>query len=142
MLAVSRRTLADLPPPSPDIFTLDPPWCPLPARVVTDTLQIDPGLLGVWRMRGLGPVALPAEWTRGRSHAYLTSDVLAWLAARQGEPFDHRECWLTWLHTNLGAGCATMEWLQWFASRLGPKGYRVDFTRAGFASYLALLSSK
>lgn len=141
MLAVARRTLADLPPPSTDIFTLRPPWCPIPARAVTDTLRVDPGLMGVWRMRGVGPRALPADWTKGRSLAYQVSGILDWLAARRGETFDQRACWLDYLRINLGDGCATLDWVQRLARSEGPRMGDVEFTQKGWKSYLALLSS-
>lgn len=139
MLVVYRRTLADLPPPSTDIFALHAPWCPIPARVLTKTLNIDHGLLGVWRMRGLGPQALPAEWTKGHRHAYRIDAVLAWLADRQGTPFDTRDCWLDYLRTNLGEEFATLEWVQRLAQGAGPVQGDVRFTAAGWKAYLSAL---
>lgn len=139
MLALSRRSLANLPPPAVDIFAPRQPWCPIPARVLTETLNIDHGLLGVWRMRGLGPCALPADWTKGHRHAYLISDVLAWLAGRQGETFDRQACWLDYLRTTLGDGFATLEWVQRLARGAGPAACEVRFTPTGFNAYLASL---
>ena len=138
MLALQRRTLSDLPPPSADIFTLRPPWSPIAARTLTDTLCVDPGLFACWRMRGLGPEALPPEWTRGRSLVYRIDDVLSWLAGRHGEPFDQHAAWCAWLTANhLPADPA---WARRLAERAGPVQGDVSFTSAGWQGYLASLS--
>lgn len=137
MMPAERRSLADLPPPSADIFPLRPPWCPVSARALTATLHIDPGLLGCWRMRGIGPRALPPEWTRGRSLTYQIDGVLDWLAARRGEPFDQVECWRQYL-ASIGLPADPI-WARRLAESEGPTQGDVRFTPQGWRAYLASL---
>lgn len=137
MLLLSRRTLAELPPPSPDIFTLRPPWSPVSARTLTETLNVDHGLLGVWRMRGLGPQALPPGWTKGRSLAYRVDAINAWLAARHGQTYDieasHRD-YLMSVHMPPNS-----IWVPRMAEAEGLVIGDVRFTRQGFRAYIATL---
>lgn len=138
MLAFPRRTLADLPPPSTDIFAPHSPWCPIPARMVTETLNVDHGLLGVWRMRGVGPKALPAEWTKGHRHAYRIDSVLSWLADRRGEAFDIEALHLNYLVSVYMP--PDLIWVPRLAKSAGPVIGNVRFTASGFESYIGSLS--
>lgn len=142
MLVVERRSLADLPPPSGDIFPLRHPWCPVSARVLTETLRIDHGLFGVWRLRGVGPQALPADWIKGHRHAYLISDVLRWLAQRRGEPTEGVTYWQRYLAATIGMVIEDPDsvrmWAQRYARSAGPGAYVADgvqFARGGFDKY-------
>lgn len=85
-------------------------------------------------MRGLGPQALPAEWTKGRSLAYRIDAVLSWLASRQGEPFDieaaHRG-YLTSIHMP-----PDLIWVRRLAEREGPVQGSVRFTSQGWQRHL------
>ncbi|MGU3358910.1 hypothetical protein ACLBWX_01110 [Methylobacterium sp. M6A4_1b] len=146
MMLADRRSLADLPPPSGDIFPLRHPWCPVSARVLTETLRIDHGLFGVWRLRGVGPQALPADWIKGHRHAYLISDALCWLAQRRGEPTEAVTFWQTHLATAAGMviedHTEVRRWAQRYARSAGPGAYVADgvqFARGGFEKYLESL---
>lgn len=148
MALADRRTLSDLPPPSGDIFPLRHPWCPVSARVLTASLNTDHGLLGLWRMRGVGPQALPTEWTIGHRHAFLVSDVLAWLARRRGEPFDTTACWRAYLAETAGMDIEdpheVRKWASRYARSAGPNAYAADgvrFNATGFTHYLEALAA-
>ena len=142
-------SLRRLPSPSDVVFPGCFPWSPLPTKIVTDALNLDRGLWGTWRNRGIGPVELPGDWFRpatgGRCY-YLASDVLAWLAGRRGETFDPLDAWAASLRTDLGtethSEAETRRWVRIYADAAGPRlPGGVEFTRQGFAAYLASLAS-
>lgn len=132
-------TLANL--PNPTLVKIPgPPWAPISSRTLAEALNLDRGLLGVWRLRGIGPGALPPEWLRGRVNAYRGSAVLAWLAQRRGQQMDESEMWAAYLATELGvevdraqAGSIVKQ----LASAAGPLAYDgVRFTSRGWSRYL------
>lgn len=140
-------SLRRLPSPSDVVFPGCYPWTPISTKFITDALNLDRGLWGTWRCRGIGPAELPGEWFRpatgGRCY-YLASDVLAWLAGRRGETFDPIDAWAASLHTNLGTETVTeaetRRWAAIFAQASGPHlPGGVEFTRQGFAAYLESL---
>ena len=98
-------------------------------------------------MRGVGPTALPAEWTKGHRHAYRIDAVLSWLAARRGERLDllatWRSCLLTKFDTDVSDAEEVRKWAHVYARAAGPIVGDVTFTPTGFHAYLAsLLSSQ
>lgn len=137
--------LGTLPSPSEVEFEGLAPWSVITTRTLVASLRVDRGLFATWRCRGIGPAELPSAWFRpapGRPRYYMVSDVLAWLAARRGETFETRACWLAWLDTALGPDCATPEWVLRLAENEGPRQGDVVFTARGWREYLALLSSR
>lgn len=142
----STTALNGLPPVSEAGFDGRPPWTVISTRTLVTSLGIgDRGLFATWRCRGIGPDELPSTWFRpasGRPNYYLITDVLAWLARRQGVPFDTKAHWFAYLRTNLGDGFATLEWVRRMAEKDGLVRDDVRFTPNGRQRYLEMLSSK
>lgn len=133
-------TLATLPAPSEVDFGGLPPWAVLPTSSVVSSLDLDRGLWGSWRGRGIGPAELPPGWfrrTTGGPCYYRADTVLAWLASRRGEPFDRQAAWMASLAS---AGLpADLAWVRRLAERAGLGG--VPFTALGWRQYLHSLGS-
>lgn len=145
----STTALNGLPPVSEAGFDGRPPWTVVSTRTLVTSLGIgDRGLFATWRCRGIGPDELPSTWFRpasGRPNYYLITDVLAWLAARRGEPFDTTAAWWECLRTNFGdertnvAPDEVRRQAALYARVAGPATGDVRFTPAGFSAYLASL---
>lgn len=141
-----RTTLGALPPASevdfPGLFA----WSPVSTTALTRTLGIDKGLWGTWRNRGITPAPLPEAWFRraaGRPLNYRLDQVLAWLAARRGEPFDTLTTWRLSLLRDLDTETDDPEEVRklaaLYARCAGPVVGDARFTPAGFSAYLGSL---
>ncbi|MEN3238951.1 hypothetical protein PUR29_36560, partial [Methylobacterium ajmalii] len=148
---VKRSTaLATLPAPSEVTFPGLFGWSPVPTHALTKALDLDRGLWGTWRCRGIGPAELPASWFRpapGRPCCYRASDVLAWIAARRGERFDTLTSWRhslrTGFETDVSDPAEVRQLAVLYARAAGPVIGDVRFTSSGFQAYLvSLLSSE
>ena len=137
--------LAALPPVSEIDFPGYYAWSPIPTGPLTAALHIDRGLWGTWKCRGLTPAPLPSEWFRqstGNPQHYRVDHVLAWIAARRGEPFDQIGAWRRSI-LNLSSsqkdddprrvrGLAKL-----FAEVTAKRSQDIRFTATGLAAYLA-----
>lgn len=136
--------LGGLPPASEVVFPGLFGWSPISTTTLTKTLAIDRGLWATWRTRGITPAPMPATWFRpapGRPLNYRVSDVLVWIAVRQGERLDALDTWRRSLRTGFETEAATAaevrRWAGVFARAAGPTVGDVRFTPAGFDAYLA-----
>jgi len=138
----SRVTLNNLPP---SVELPVPPWGLVSTATLAHALHLDRGALGTWRLRGIGPKALPSDWfTMGRFNVYLASDVLAWLAERNGLAFDQASTWRAYLRDVFGIETGDPSeaglYAAILAQRAGPKAYEsVKFSRNGFEDYIQFL---
>ena len=141
--AASRTALATLPPSVE--FSGVPPWGVVSTATLADTLRVDRGLWGCWKLRRLTPPELSPSWLAGRASAYLSHDVLAWLADRNGLPLaDRASAWRTYLNDVYGIEATSVEearvYVAAMAKGAGPDAYEgVKFTREGFEAYIKML---
>ncbi|KAB1077851.1 hypothetical protein [Methylobacterium soli] len=90
---------------------------------------------------------MPEAWFRraaGRPLNYRLDSVLAWLAARRGEPFDPLTTWrlslLTGFETDVSDPEEVRKLARLYAQAVGPHlPGGVSFTSQGFREYLASL---
>ena len=82
--AINARTL------HPDIFDR-PPWHAISSLELAAALGISLQTVANWRIRGVGPSALPKGLYPGNRSYYLAETVLTWLSSRFGET---RSGWL------------------------------------------------
>jgi len=140
---VTSKTTLDNLPPSAD-FSL-PPWGLISTATLAHVLRLDRGVFGTWRLRGLGPKELPADlFAMGRANIFLVSDVLAWLAARNGLTFDQLSTWQAYLSDVFGIETADPSEARLYAATVaqgaGPNAYEgVKFSKNGFEGYIKLL---
>ena len=124
-----------------------PPWGVVSTSQIVSDLGVDRGFWHTWKSRGLLPPSLPHEWFKRVAGAplYYRRDVVeGWLAARHGLPFNYVEAWARSLRTDLGtetrSEAETRRWVRIYADAAGPRLLGgVEFTRQGFAAYLASL---
>ena len=142
-IIIPTTSLSALPAASDADFGGRAPWSVLTTRTLVALLHLDRGVFATWRCRGIGPAALPSTWFKpasGRPCYYMLADVLAWLAARRGEPFDADAAHLAYLRRHLGDACATPEWVRRMAEGEGPNQGDVRFTPRGWLAYLDRLA--
>lgn len=118
-------------------------WSPISTSTLTAALNLDRGLWATWRSRRLTPPPLPETWfrrTTGQPRIYLVSDVLAWLASRRGEPFDHLAAWrlslLTGFENDVSDPADVKKLVHLYARAAGPIVGDVTFARDGWRYYL------
>ena len=68
-----------------------PPWHVASSLELATALGVSLQTIANWRIRSVGPPALPKGHFRGNRSYYVVEEVLAWLSDRRGEP---RAGWL------------------------------------------------
>lgn len=138
----SPMSLSAIPAPSLALFGYEHPWMPISSAKLAERLALDRGLLGTWRLRGIGPQSIPTDWLKGRANAYRISVVLAWLASRRGESRPEIEFWQDCLD-DLGIHAPSEHEVRnavmQFAQATGPRQSGLKWSGDGWRRYVASL---